>query len=371
MLEAAREKGCKGLVTSQGAAALALARDHMPDALTLDIVLPDMDGWRVLDRLKHDLSTRHIPVCVVSAEDARERAFDAGVRAFIAKPIPSKEALDAGLEHILAGIRRQEKRVVAIGKNAEAIDPIIAAIAGDDLIVTPATPGTMLATIAAQDPDCVVLDAHGGVDIGRIARAQEMRPGLGRLPVLVWGRSPQGGDAQWARSSHPLTLRHVHSRERLVDLVAFFAHRRVTRLPEAQLAVLEELHQSDSPVDGRKVLIVDDDIRNIYALRSVLEEHDMAVQSASNGRDALRIIAGASPIDIVLMDIMMPELDGYETMHRIRGNPRFERLPILALTAKAMKGDREKCLDAGASDYIAKPVNTEQLLSLMRVWLHR
>jgi len=370
LLDAVREKGCKGLVTSQGAGALALARDRMPDAVTLDIVLPDMDGWRVLDRLKHDLATRHIPVCVVSTEDARERAFDAGACAFIAKPIPSKDVLDAGLQQLLARITRPEKHVVAIAEDASVLDPLVRAIVGDDLIVSHATPGTMLTTIAAEAPDCVILDADAGIDVGTIARALEAAPAGVPLPVLVWdGGAKREGEERSARSFDALIVRHVQSPERLVDLVAFYAHRRVTRLPEAQLAVLEGLHQSDSPLEGRKVLIVDDDIRNIYALRSVLEEHNMAVESAGNGRDALRLMAGPGSIDVVLMDIMMPEMDGIATMREARKVRRD--LPIIAVTAKAMKGDRERCMEAGAWDYLSKPVDPHHLLSVLRSWLHR
>ena len=368
LLEAAHEKHCKGLVTSQGAGALALARDHMPDLITLDIVLPDMDGWRVLDRLKNDLSMRHIPVCVVSTEDARERAFDAGARAFIAKPIPSKAVLDAGLEQVLGAVRRPQRRVVAIGKDAGALDAVIDDIDGDDLAVAVATPGTMLTTIANQDPDCVILDAKAGVDLARIARMRESGPAFARLPVLVWGCGGQWGDERTARSLDALTVRHVLSRDRLVDLVAFYAHRRVTRLPETQLAVLEDLHQSDSPLEGRKVLIVDDDSRNIYALTSVLEEHNMVVEAAGNGRDALRKMAAAG-VDVVLMDIMMPEMDGIATMREARKICRD--LPIIAVTAKAMKGDRERCVEAGAWDYLSKPVDPQRLLAVLRSWLRR
>src|SRR5262245_27839913 len=370
LLEAAREKGCKGLVTSQGAGALALARDHMPDVLTLDIVLPDMDGWRVLDRLKHDLSTRHIPVYVVSTEDARGQAFDAGARGFIAKPIPSKDVLDAGLQHMLAAVRRPEKRVVAIGAPAGAFGSAIDAIAGDDLTVSLADPATTLEAIASQKPDCVIVDAAANADLGVIARALEAGSGFGCLPVVVWGGHPVDQRSA-SRSFDTLTVRQVHSRERLVDLVAYFAHRRVTRLPQAQLRVLEELHQTDAPLANRKVLIVDDDIRNIYALRSVLEEHGMVVDSAGNGRDALRIMAKGAPLDIVLMDIMMPEMDGIATMREARKIPCCRDLPIVAVTAKAMKGDRERCMEAGAWDYLSKPVDPHHLLAVLRSWLHR
>ena len=166
-------------------------------------------------------------------------------------------------------------------------------------------------------------------------------------------------------------MRHAHSRERLVDLVTFFLHRRMTRLPEAQHRLLEELHQSDAALIGKKVLIVDDDIRNIFALASVLEEHGMTVVSAGNGRDALRIMAEQAPIDIVLMDIMMPEMDGIATMREARKMPLCRDLPIIAVTAKAMKGDRERCIEAGAWDYLSKPVDSHHLLVVLRSWLHR
>jgi CheY-like chemotaxis protein len=322
----------------------------------------------VLDRLKHDLSTRHIPVCVVSTEDARERAFDAGGRAFIAKPIPSKAVLDAALEHVLSTIKRPQRRVVAIGKDAGAVGAIIDDIDGEDLSVAVATPGTMLTTIASQEPDCVILDAEADVDLARIARMRESAPAFARLPVLVWDCDGRWSGDRPARSLDALSVRHVQSRERLVDLVAFYAHRRITRLPEAQLAMLEELHQSDSPLEGRKVLIVDDDSRNIYALTSVLEEHNMIVEAAGNGRDALRKMAGPG-VDIVLMDIMMPEMDGIATMREARKICRD--LPIIAVTAKAMKGDRERCMEAGAWDYLSKPVDPQHLLAVLRSWLRR
>ena len=168
-----------------------------------------------------------------------------------------------------------------------------------------------------------------------------------------------------------IVLKDVQSPERLLDETALFLHRVVTELPVQKQAMLERLHNSSEVLRGRKVLIVDDDVRNIFALTSVLENHDVDVISATNGRHAIELIKSTPEISMVLMDIMMPEMDGYETMREIRKEPQFRTLPILALTAKAMKGDREKCLDAGASDYIAKPVNTDQLLSLMRVWLYR
>jgi CheY-like chemotaxis protein len=168
-----------------------------------------------------------------------------------------------------------------------------------------------------------------------------------------------------------IILKGVQSPERLLDETALFLHRVITELPESKQKMLDRLHQNSELLSGRKVLVVDDDVRNIFALTSLLERQNMRVISADNGRSAIETLDASTDVDIVLMDIMMPEMDGYETMRTIRQNPRHRLLPMIALTAKAMKGDREKCLEAGASDYIAKPVNTEQLLSLMRVWMHR
>ena len=199
--------------------------------------------------------------------------------------------------------------------------------------------------------------------------ARSKAPALGPAAGDLLGEAKP--DESAGKNFDTLTLRHVHSRERLVDLVAFFLHRRVTRLPEAQHRMLEELHRSDAALAGKKVLVVDDDIRNIFALASVLEEHGMAVVSAGNGRDALRIMATQTPIDIVLMDIMMPEMDGIATMREARKHPRLPGLPIIAVTAKAMKGDRERCIEAGAWDYLSKPVDPHHLLAVLRSWLYR
>ena len=222
----------------------------------------------------------------------------------------------------------------------------------------------------AQATDCLIIDGRAGVDLDAISRAIASQPRFGRLARDRLGRSAPARSAH-QQSYDGLTVRHVHSRERLVDLVAFFLHRRVTRLPEAQHRLLEQLHQSDARSQGRKVLIVDDDIRNIFALASVLEEHGMTILSAGNGRDALRIMAQQSPIDIVLMDIMMPDMDGIATMREARKIPSCRDLPIIAVTAKAMKGDRERCIEAGAWDYLSKPVDSHHLLAVLRSWLHR
>ena len=237
------------------------------------------------------------------------------------------------------------------------------------------TGAAALAAMRAQAFDCVVLDLRlpdmSGFELLEKVQAE---PGADpTCPVVVFtGKDLSDDEQKQLRSlARSIVLKDVQSPERLLDETALFLHRVVTDLPESKQKMLQDLHGSNEMLRGRKVLVVDDDARNIFALTSVLENHEAEVISATNGRDAIQTILKNPRSSIVLMDIMMPEMDGYETMRQIRELPEFRSLPILALTAKAMKGDREKCLEAGASDYIAKPVNTDELLSLMRVWLFR
>jgi CheY-like chemotaxis protein len=228
----------------------------------------------------------------------------------------------------------------------------------------------MLATVKAQATDCVVVDGQSAAALNAISRAVSARQTFGRLPVIVWDAEHRL-EQRAAKAYDGLTVRHVHSRERLLDLVTFFLHRRVTRLPEIQHRLLAGLHQSDAALEGRKALIVDDDIRNIFALTSVLEREQMNVVPAETGQGAIELLQAHTDVDIVLMDIMMPGMDGYETMRAIRRMPKLRHLPIIAVTAKAMKGDREKTIEAGAWDYLSKPVDSTQMLSVMRAWLQR
>ncbi|MFO0843232.1 MAG: response regulator [Gemmataceae bacterium] len=370
LLETARERGFKVLVTSLGAAALALSRDYMPEAITLDIHLPDIDGWRVMERLKNDLATRHIPVCVISTDDSRERALASGALAFLTKPLRSRDALDALYDHVKGYNDRPARQLLLIDPHADRRARLRDLLAGDDVEVT----AVAEPPADGPRPDCVIL-AGASLDAGGPAlAAREEADGerLAQLPVLVYGEEAinQAG-AAWKRLASACTVRQVRSPERLLDLASFFLHRRVTRVPEEKRHWLLELHQSDKALAGKKVLIVDDDMRNIFALSSVLEEHDMRIVSADNGRDAITALENDPQIDIVLMDIMMPEMDGLETMREIRKVPRLKGVPIVAVTAKAMKGDREKCIEAGAWDYLSKPVDTEQMLAVLRAWLHR
>jgi CheY-like chemotaxis protein len=231
-----------------------------------------------------------------------------------------------------------------------------------------------LKRLRTENFDCVVLDLRlpdiSGFDLLEQIRQEAT---CRDVPIVVFTGKDLSADeeTQLRRMAKSIVVKGVQSPERLLDETALFLHRVTTELPPTKQKMLEKLHQSDEVLVGRRVLVVDDDVRNIFALTSLLERHNMNVISADNGRRAIELLNEDTPPDIVLMDIMMPEMDGYETMRAIRQQARHRLLPMIALTAKAMKGDREKCLEAGASDYIAKPVNTEQLLSLMRVWLHR
>jgi hypothetical protein len=245
----------------------------------------------------------------------------------------------------------------------------------DDIDVSIATTGIdALKTLDEEVVDCVVLDLRLP-DVSGFEVLERIRdtPALSDLPVIVFtGKelSPDE-DARLHSLARSVVVKGVESPERLLDETSLFLHRVIADLPPEKQKLLDRLHRSDDALVGKKVLVVDDDVRNIFALSSVLERRGMSVLTAGTGRQAIDTLESESDLAIVLMDIMMPEMDGYETMQVIRQNQAFRRLPIIALTAKAMKGDREKCLEAGASDYLAKPVDTEQLLSALRMWLHR
>jgi CheY-like chemotaxis protein/nitrogen-specific signal transduction histidine kinase len=375
LLETAREKGLKGLATSQGAAALAMAHEYKPHAMTLDIFLPDIDGWRVLDRLKNDLTTRHIPIYVISTDEARERALASGALGFVPKPLQSKDTLEVLLDSLDGFLNRGRKRLLVAAPDAAWRERVMADLAGDDVELVPVGDRRAVRDAARNGPfDCVLAGPGAAeLDLSSLAPRPDRSPVSGSLPVIVFGDRALRVESErrWKRLGDAATLRFVQSPERLLDQTSLFLHRPMFRLSEERRRVLQDLHQSDKTLEGKKVLIVDDDMRNIFALSSVLEEHAMEIASAGNGQDAIRILRQERDIDIVLMDIMMPGMDGFDTMREIRKIASLKNLPIVAVTAKAMKGDREKCIEAGAWDYLAKPVDPEQMLAALRAWLHR
>jgi HAMP domain-containing protein/CheY-like chemotaxis protein len=370
----ARQKGFKVLVATKGAEGLSLAREYHPSAVSLDVFLPDMLGWTVLNHLKRDPATRHIPVQLLTMDEDRQHGLARGAFSFVTKPI-TQDGLQIALDRIKDYAAPRRKRLLVIEDDPGEQLSIRELLGHDDIDVTVlSTGGEALAALHKTQFDCVVLDLRlpdmTGFEV--LAKVAES-PDLSDLPVVVFtGKElTEEEDARLRILARSVVVKGVESPERLLDETALFLHRVVADLPIGRQQMLEKLHSSDQALAGKKVLIVDDDVRNIFALSSVLERRRMMVLTAGTGREAIATIESTPDIAIVLMDIMMPEMDGFETMQVIRQNPQCSRMPIIALTAKAMKGDREKCLEAGASEYLAKPVNTEQLLSALRLWLHR
>jgi CheY-like chemotaxis protein len=374
MMGAARDRGFKVLVAGRGAEALALAREHHPTAISLDIFLPDMLGWTVLSQLKQDPATRHIPVQIVTLDEDRHHGLARGAFSFVQKPA-STQGLEDAFARIQGYAAPRRKRLLIVEDDEHERNSVAELLNHEDIeIASAATGGEALEELRRGQVDCVVLDLKlpdmSGFEVLETIRDDaELRD----VPVVVFtGRELSADeDATLHTMARSVVVKGVESPERLLDETALFLHRVVADLPPAKQRMLERLHSSDEDLMQRTVLLVDDDARNIFALSSVLERRGMEVLTATTGSEAIAVLNSRNDVAIVLMDIMMPGMDGYETIQAIREKPGFRRLPILALTAKAMKGDREKCLEAGASDYLAKPVNVEQLLSALRMWLHR
>ena len=343
--------------------------------MTLDIYLPDMQGWRILERIKTDVAARHIPVCVISTDDSRQRAFDSGAAGFLAKPLQSRDLAVSAVRELRDFALNPVRTVLALLPEGEAREEYLARMRQESCRVLTAVDAEEAASLLATGRiDCLVLDEKlGEMRPERLfgAAANEEAAGLRRLPVVLYcpGEAPPA--SPWRQRGSSLSLREARSMERLLDQSWFFLHRSQVSMAPQEAAMLDSMHCSNRMLAGRKALVVDDDMRNIFALTTVLEEQGMVVISADSGHDAIQLVQEDSGIDIVLMDIMMPEMDGIETMRRIRKLERGQDLPIVAVTAKAMKGDREKCIEAGAWDYLSKPVDTTHLLAVLRAWLYR
>jgi CheY-like chemotaxis protein len=378
-LAMARERGFKGIVAVRGDEGLALAHEYKPDAIILDMRLPVRDGWDVLEHLKRHPETRHIPVHVVSAgvENGNvQDALRAGAVAVLEKPV-EHELLNSTYSRILEFVERATRRLLVVDDDDDQRNAIVELIGnGEDVeIIAVGSSEEALEQLEGENEfDCMVLDLKlpkmsGFTLLEKVKTAERFR----HLPVIVYtGRDlTRREETRLKKYAETIIVKDVRSPERLLDETALFLHRVESNLPSDKRRMLEQLHSTDDVFKGKRVLIADDDVRNVFALASVLERQGMEVQFAENGNEAIASLEADPEIDLVLMDIMMPELDGYEAMRRIREVPRFAKLPIISLTAKAMKGDREKSISSGASDYITKPVDTDQLLSLLRVWLYR
>ena len=375
LLEMAREMGFKGLISGRGTDALATVAQRKVDAITLDINLHDLDGWRVLARLKDDANTRHIPVHIITTEEERERGLRMGAIGALTKPLKSKEQLREVAGRIQRAVEPHVRTVLVICKEEGQGGEIIELIGGENIQIAWAGSGQdALTKLRDNDFGAAVMDLDLP-DMTGFELIEEIKKDahLGDVPLIVHVSKnlSKKDEAHLKRLGQTMNLKEVRSPERLLDEAALFLHCAMSQLPEAKRMAIQKLHQAETVLKDKKILIVDDDIRNIFAMTSLLERYDMQIQSAETGKTALEQLQATPDIDVVLMDIMMPDMDGYDTIRAVRKFARFRALPIIALTAKAMKGDREKCIAAGASDYIAKPVESAELLSMLRLWLYR
>jgi CheY-like chemotaxis protein/CHASE3 domain sensor protein len=374
LVDFAHDKRFKVLVARSARHGLALALRFLPVAITLDLHLVDEDGWLVLDRLKHDQRTRHIPVHVISVAPGRNRGLRLGAVSYLQKPV-SKDAIDHILQQTVDFIERPVKSLLVVEDDAVQRDTIKELIGNNDVHTTAVgSAAEALKALESERYDCIVMDLilpdQSGADL---IREINRRLGLHAPPVIVYtGKELTPREETELRSlSESIIVKDARSPERLLDETALFLHRVQSRLPEAKRRMLEQVRKQDPILTGRRVLVVDDDVRNIFAITAALESYGMIVKFAESGKTAIEMLQVDSDCDAVLMDVMMPEMDGNEATRRLRTDSRFAKLPIIAVTAKAMKGDRERSIEAGASDYITKPVDTEKLLSLLRVWLYR
>jgi signal transduction histidine kinase/CheY-like chemotaxis protein/HAMP domain-containing protein len=372
LLDLVRESGFKGVVALQAGAALDLVKELEPDAITLDLKLPDMDGWALLDMLKHDPETRHIPVNVISVTPHAHRCFHMGALGVVHKPA-AKEVLQEALARTRKFIERDVKMLlVASGEKAQR-ETITGALRGDGVrIIEVGTGKEALEALQRNQFDCMVLGPvlhdMGAMELlKRLAKTEQ----AAAIPVVMYGAEGFSRSEQdhLRKLAEIMILKSVSTPEAVFEETTLFLHQALGDLPQKTRHLLAGQRKSAQELSGKKVLIVDDDIRNIFALTGALERYGLVVINAENGKDGIETLKNNADVDAVLMDIMMPELDGYDTIRVMRNLEAFKSLPIIAITAKAMKGDREKCMEAGASDYLSKPVNIEQLLSLLRVWL--
>ena len=399
VLDIARSQGFKGILAHDGETALEMAHDYMPDAITLDLRLPNLDGWKVLDELKRDTATRHIPVQVVSVVDRAHGSMMNAI-SYLEKPV-TRDALEGAMTHINEFIDKGVKDMLIVEDDVVQRTNIVDMLGAEDVKITEAATGQdALNALKNRTFDCMVLDLSlpdmAGFEVLKKSKRQPQHKGM---PVIIYTSRDlsRQEEAQLKKYAAAIITKGAESSERLLDDTALFLHRVVEKMPEPKrdillkrekprdqslpqtngrskasknptvaLNVSQSIETSEGDLLGRKVLIVDDDVRNIFALTSALESQGMTVLFEENGPAAIETLKNTSGIEIVLMDVMMPDMDGFETIRRIREIAGFAKLPIIALTAKAMAGDKEKCLEAGASDYIAKPVDTTRLYNMIR-----
>ncbi len=374
LLDISRERDFKCLVAENGKTGLHLADYYRPSAIILDLGLPDMDGMQVIDQLKDNAVTRHIPVHVVSGHEKKLAALKMGAVGFVRKPA-NMDHLDQAFGKIEGVISRPVKELLVVEDDEATRRSIEELIAEDDVNITMVTSGEeALAKLQAAPYDCMVLDLKlsdmTGVDLlERVRRDSEFSD----IPVVIFTGKELSPDERKTidRYADRVITKGAKAAERLLDETSLFLHRVEQFMPEEKQRMIRMLHDKESIFQDRTVMIVDDDMRNVFALSNVLEDKGLKTVMAQNGREAIDLLNNNGVVQAVLMDIMMPEMDGYEAMRQIRKQQKFKDLPIIALTAKAMQGDRAKCIEAGANDYLSKPVDSDKLLSMLRVWLYQ
>jgi CheY-like chemotaxis protein/signal transduction histidine kinase len=374
VMDYGRKKDFKCVAAGDGESGLLLAKSYKPDAILLDLKLPGMSGWDVLDALKHDSALRHIPVHILSASEETMDAYKRGALGFLAKPV-SQESLDGVFHKIGEFLARNIRTLLIVEDDSGLRHGIRQLLGGSDVKISEAESGnTAMELLRAQQFDCMILDLSlpdmtGFEMLNRIHQDDT----INKCPVIVYtGKElTEQENEELLKYANSVIIKGVKSPERLLDETALFLHRVVAEMPEEKQDTIRRLHDRNAVFKGKHILVVDDDMRNAFALSRLLSDKGLKVSLARSGAKAIEMLGEDNEIDLVLMDIMMPEMDGYETMRRIRAQSKLKNLPMLALTAKAMKGDLEKCIEAGANDYLSKPVDVERLFSMLRVWLYR
>ena len=367
------ERNFKFLHAGDGETGLKMIEQYMPDAIILDLHLPGIDGWKVLETLKENSHTRHIPVHMMSIEDQTIDAFTKGAMGYLTKPV-SKNQLDEAFNKMESLYSKKIKNILVVEDDENMRKTIIGLVGENGVNVTTTGEGEKaLSELKSKLYDCVILDI-GLPDISGfevLKKMGEMKD-IDIPPIIVYTGKDLSREEEYElrKYAKSIIVKGVKSEERLLDETALFLHQVIDELPESKKKMISRLHDKEALFDGKKILVVDDDMRNVFALSKILEDKNMNVSSASNGEKALELLKENPDIDLILMDIMMPVMDGYETMRQIRTKDKINNIPIIALTAKAMKEDRDKCIEAGANDYLTKPIDIEKLISLMRVWLY-
>ncbi len=374
LYDLAHERGFKCLIAPNGETGLHYADYYKPDAIILDIGLPGIDGWQVMDRLKENPETRHIPVHFMSGKDKSIEAMKMGAIGFLTKPI-SVEEIEGAFAKIENYISTPLKKLLVVEDDDDMRRAIVELIDDDDVTITSVSSGSQAIEQLRKDHfDCAILDL-GLKDMSGFELLQKIgkKGSQSNIPIIIYtGKELSREEEEQLRQySDRIIVKGVRSPERLLAETTLFLHRVESNLPEEKQKMLKVMHNKEDIMKDKTVLIVDDDMRNVFALSSLLEERGLKVVVGRNGREGIEKLENTKGINLVLMDIMMPEMDGYEAMRAIRKKPKYKKLPVIALTAKAMQGDRDKCIEAGANDYLTKPVDADKLLSLLRVWLYQ